>query len=154
MPAFMPTFSDDTSAGNLAATLRRIAVEGVPKQGAGRSVIRDDVSDAAAGLANKALELLRDHGAAGLADWLVMRLANEPDDLFASMVQRRFAEALLAARLIVPASGMDTESLWTESAARAPAKPVSAPRFGLARARPRSEADRHFSARVSLPRED
>jgi hypothetical protein len=150
----MPTFGDDTSAGNLAATLRRIAVEGVPKQGAGRSAMRDDVSDGAAALANKALEMLRDTGSAGLGDWLVMRLANEPDDLFASMVQRRFAEALLAARLIVPASEMDTESLWTETGAQAPTKPVSTPRFGLAKRRPASDAERRFSARVSLPRED
>lgn len=153
MPAYMPTFSDDTSAGNLATALRRIAVEGVPRLGVGRGPVRDDVSDGAAALANRALELLRDHGSAGLGDWLVMRLAYEPEDLFASMVQRRFAEALLDARLIVPASGMDTDSIWAETASRAPAKPVSAPRFGL-RARPASDSDRRFSPRVSLPRED
>jgi hypothetical protein len=155
MPLYTPTFNDATPAANLAGQLRRIAVGGVPTGDRfRRGVIRDDVSDAAAGMANKGLEVLRDMGAAGLADWLVMRLSQEPDDLFAAMAQRRFIEALLDARLVVSADLLDTGELWTETDQNAPATPVSAPRRGVPWApREPGDGERRFTARVSSPQE-
>lgn len=154
MPLYLPTFNDATNATNLAVDLRKIAVEGVPKEATlRRGAVRDDVSDAAAALANKALEVLRDMGSAGLADWLLMRLSQEPEDLFASMVQRRFTEALVEAKLVAPAQQLDTPDLWVETAEHAPAAPVAA-KLGVPWAQattPRTGL--HFSARVNLPTE-
>jgi hypothetical protein len=154
MPLYIPTFNDATPATNLAGVLRTIAVGGAPRDDRLRhAAIRDDVSDAVAGLANTALRVLRDHGSAGLADWLVMHISNEPDDLFASMAQRRFVEALLDEGLLTTAEMMDTDNLWTDTGLNAPAAPVSAPRGAPWTPRTSSEGDRHFTPRVNLPLE-
>ena len=155
MPLYSPTFNDATPATNVAADLRRMAVDGAPRAGGlRRSGLADDASDAVATLANNALEILQRHGSAGLADWLIMRLANEPDDLFAAIVQRRFAEALVAAKLMTPADRLDTNTLWQETEENAPARPVSSSNVGVPWA-PRESGDvaRTFTPRVSSPTE-
>jgi hypothetical protein len=82
-----------------------------------------------------------------------MRLSQEPDDLFASMVQRRFTEALLDAKLIAPAAELDTGDLWVESAEHAPAAPVDAPKVVPWAQTKHTEPSRHFTPRLSLPTE-
>jgi hypothetical protein len=150
MPLVTPTFNDTTPASSLAVGLRRIAVMGAPKEATQRrGATLDNVSDGAAELANKALEILRDVGSAGLADWLVLRLSQDPDDLYASMVQRRFADALLAAGLVAPADQLDTSDLWTDSAQEAPVAPVAARGLGAPWApRTPAEGERTFTPRV------
>jgi len=153
MPLYLPTFNDATAAANLAVDLRKIAVEGVPKGSALRSgAVRDDVSDGAAALANKALEVLRDMGSAGLADWLLMRLSQEPEDLFASMVQHRFIDALVEAKVVAPAAELDTQDLWVDTGEHAPVAPVAS-KLGVPWAQKAPVTDLHFSPRVSLPTE-
>lgn len=153
MPLYLPTFNDATDAANVAVELRKMAVAGVPKEAMLRGDVRDDVSDGAARLANTSLEILRDMGSAGLADWLLMHLSSEPEDLFASMVQHRFTEGLLAAHLIAPADALDTETLWVETGDHAPVAPVAAPKMGVPWAQHAPSGGRTFTARVSLPTE-
>ena len=156
MPLYSPTFNDTTPATNVAAELRRIAVNGAPRDGGLRpNGLTDEASNAVAALANKALEVLAELGSAGLADWMIMRLANEPDDLFAAIVQRRFTDALVVAGLMTPADRLDSGTLWHETDENAPAAPVTRAKVGVpwAPRDPTDEAARTFTPRVSLPTE-
>jgi hypothetical protein len=156
LPLYTPTFNDTTPATNVAAELRRIAVNGVPRDGGlRRNGLTDETSIAVAALANRALEALAEFGSGGLADWLIMRLANDPDDLFASIVQRRFADALVAAKLMTPAEHLDSGTLWQETDENAPARPVTRTKVGVpwAPRKPTDEVARMFTPRVSSPTE-